>query len=61
MTDHALVARARALAGQARRLPGPSSRRPEAFHEGKSELAHDLDELVIALEQRFGLRPAPGR
>lgn len=59
VTDHELVAQARDLASRARRLPPPSSRRPEAFHEGKSEIAHELDELVAALEVRFGIRAAP--
>lgn len=38
------------LASRARRLPPPSARKPEAFHEERSELAGDLQRLSAWLK-----------
>lgn len=46
-----LVSRLRELAGMVRRLPPPSSRRPDAFHEARSELAHELVVLAADFDQ----------
>lgn len=37
------------IAERARRLPPPSHRNPEAFHEARSELAHDIEVLAQQL------------
>lgn len=56
MKQSQIVARLRELARQARLLALPSATRPEAFHEAKSELAHDLD---LFADQIIGLRHEP--
>jgi hypothetical protein len=33
------------IASRARCLPPPSHARPHAFHEGRSELAHEIDQV----------------
>lgn len=43
------------IASRARCLPPPSHRRPDAFHEARSELARDI--AVIAKWMRTGKRP----
>lgn len=36
----------RDLADRARRLPPPNHRNPHAFHEARSELGHELEQLA---------------
>jgi predicted Zn-dependent protease len=45
----ALAARLRDLAARARRLPPPNHRRPDAFHEARSELGADIERLARQL------------
>lgn len=41
----------RELAKLARRLPPPNHRKPDAFHEARSELARAMDELAARIEK----------
>ena len=45
----ALGERLRDLAGRARRLPPPSHRDPDAFHEARDELGADIDIIARQL------------
>jgi hypothetical protein len=49
------AAELRALADEARRLPPPSARNPEAFHEARDELALRISEVANFLSGRFTL------
>ena len=48
----ALDERLRELAGRARRLPPPSHRDPNAFHEARDELGADIDIVARQLAAR---------
>jgi hypothetical protein len=49
------AAELRALADEARRLPPPSRRNPEAFHEARDELALRISEVANFLSGKFQL------
>lgn len=42
MNARAIALELRDLASRCRRLPPPNHRKPDAFHEARSELAHDI-------------------
>lgn len=54
-TGRDIVERLRELAVTARRLPPPSARKPECFHEARDELGHDLEIAARLLERLLGL------
>lgn len=56
LTGHDLARELRELASRARRLPPPTARKPEAFHEGKSELARAIDRLAARVERETRAR-----
>lgn len=56
MNGREIVGRLRELASTARRLPPPSARRPEAWHEARDELGQELQDVALKLEQLLGLR-----
>lgn len=51
----------RDLANRARRLPPPNHRNPHAFHEARSELGHELEQLADQVGGRTALQPVSGR
>lgn len=55
MDGRELVSRLFDLSTRARRLPSPSARKPEAYHEAKDELGHDIEGLAIEVERWLGL------
>jgi len=46
MNAAAIAYELRDLADRARRLPPPNHRNPDAFHEARSELAHDIERVA---------------
>lgn len=54
----AAIARLRDLAGRARRLPPPSARRPESFHEARDELGREMLDLAQDFERALGISHA---
>lgn len=50
MNARAIAFELRDIAARARRLPPPNHRNPDAFHEARSELAHDIDRVADRID-----------
>jgi hypothetical protein len=52
MDNAEIAARLRSCASRVRCLPPPNHRNPEVFHEARSEMGHELDNIANELSPR---------